>query len=129
MARSVLASATRSRVAIILAALFWLTATSCKNGPVREGVSHKDDWKAAYIYAFPMVMNYGVMYETAIDKNSSQYEARFNQIRNEARVFTPKDTAVISANSDTPYSSVWMDLRTEPIDVPVIESIARTVLR
>ena len=44
-------------------------------------------------------------------------------INNEARVFTYKDTAVITPNSDTPYSLVWLDLRTEPIvlSVPQVE--------
>ena len=44
------------------------------------------------------------MYELFVDTNSGQYKAPFNQITNEARVFTYKDTAVITPNSDTPYS-------------------------
>lgn len=103
------------RIALLLTACLCVAAVSCQKGPVQEAVSHKDDWKAAYIYAFPMVMNYGVMYEYAIDKSSGQYKAPFNQIYNEARVFTPKDTAVITPNSDTPYSMLFLDLRTEPI--------------
>src|SRR5437868_2296406 len=65
----------------------------------------------AMIYAFPMVMAYGIMYEFSIDKASDQYRGPFNQIDNIARVFTPKDTAVVTPNSDTPYSFVGMDLR------------------
>jgi hypothetical protein len=34
----------------------------------------------AFIYGFPMVMNYGVMYEYFIDKTSSQYKTPFNQL-------------------------------------------------
>lgn len=77
----------------------------------------------AYIYAFPMVMNYGTLYEFTIDKASSQYKAPFNQLDNTARVFTPKDTTIVTPNSDTPYSMVWMDLRAEPfvLSLPVIE--------
>ena len=76
-----------------------------------------------FIYGLPIVMNYAVMYEYCIDKNSGQYKAPFNQINNEARVFTYKDTAVITPNSDTPYSMLWMDLRAEPIvlSVPAVE--------
>jgi hypothetical protein len=68
-------------------------------------------------------MNYAVMYEYAVDRNSGQYKAPFNQIHNEARVFTYKDTAVITPNSDTPYSILWLDLRAEPIvlSVPAVE--------
>ncbi len=59
----------------------------------------------------------------AVDKTSSQYKAPFNQILNEARVFTYKDTAVVTPNSDTPYSQVTMDLRAEPIvlSIPAVE--------
>ena len=75
----------------------------------------------AFVYGFPMIMNYGVMYAYAIDTASGQYKAPFNQINNEANVFTPKDTAVISPNSDTPYSTVFMDLRAEPVVLCVPE--------
>lgn len=78
-------------------------------------------FEEAYIYAFPMVMGYGIMNEYAIDQKSGQYKAPFNQIANTPRVFTPKDTAVITPNSDTPYSILWMDLRAEPIVLCVPE--------
>ncbi len=76
-----------------------------------------------FIYGLPIVMNYAVMYEYAVDKNSSQFKAPFNQINNEARVATYKDTAVVTPNSDTPYSIAWLDLRAEPIvlSVPAVE--------
>ena len=46
----------------------------------------------------------------------------FNTIANEARVFSYKDTAVVTPNSDTPYSMLWLDLRAEPmvISVPAV---------
>ena len=76
-----------------------------------------------FIYGLPIVMNYAAMYAFAVDKNSGQYKAPFNQIKNEARVFTYKDTAVVTPKSDTPYSNVWLDLRAEPIvlSVPAVE--------
>jgi hypothetical protein len=76
-----------------------------------------------FLYGLPIVMNYAVMYEYVVDKNSGQFKAPFNQINNEARVFTYKDTAVVTPNSDTPYSILWLDLRTEPIvlSVPAVE--------
>jgi hypothetical protein len=76
-----------------------------------------------FIYGLPIVMNYAVMYDYAVDKNSGQFKAPFNQIHNEARVFTYKDTAIITPNSDTPYSLLWMDLRAEPmvLSVPAVE--------
>src|SRR6478672_10003289 len=76
-----------------------------------------------FVYGLPIVMGYAVMYEYAVDKNSSQFKAPFNHIKNEARVYTYKDTAVITPNSDTPYSVLWLDLRSEPIvlSVPAVE--------
>lgn len=62
-----------------------------------------------------MIVNYKVTYEYAIDRSSGQFKAPFNVISNEARVFTPKDTAVLTPISDTPYSLVELDLRAEPI--------------
>jgi hypothetical protein len=83
----------------------------------------KDIAEAGFIYGLPIVMNYAVMYEYAIDRNSGQFKAPFNEIKNEANVFTYKDTAVVTPNSDTPYSAVWMDLRAEPIvlSVPAVD--------
>jgi hypothetical protein len=76
-----------------------------------------------FIYGLPIVVNYAVMNEYCVDKNSGQYKAPFNTMYNEARVFTYKDTAVVTPNSDTPYSMIWLDLRTEPmvISVPAVE--------
>src|ERR1019366_8602796 len=40
-------------------------------------------------------------------------------IKNEHRVSTYEDTAVITPNSDTPYSILWADMRAEPLVVSV----------
>jgi len=76
-----------------------------------------------FVYGLPIVMNYAVMYEYVIDKNSGQWKAPFNSIYNEHRVFTYEDTAIPTPNSDTPYSLAWLDLRAEPvvISVPAVE--------
>ena len=86
-------------------------------------IEAKNIAEEGFIYGLPIVMNYAVMYEYAVDKNSGQFKAPFNQISNEARVYTYKDTAVITPNSDTPYSIAWLDLRAEPIvlSVPTVE--------
>ena len=111
-----------------LAALI-VTATT----PVPANAQAKAEWpdireakaiaEEGFIYGLPIVMNYAVMYEYAVDRNSGQFKAPFNQIKNEARVYTYKDTAVITPNSDTPYSLLWLDLRAEPIvlSVPAVE--------
>jgi hypothetical protein len=76
------------------------------------------------IYGLPVVMTYKVMHEYAVDRNSPQFKALFNQIKNEHRVFTYEDTSVITPNSDTPYSSMFMDLRAEPmvLTVPAVDT-------
>ena len=92
--------------------------------PSRPGlIAAKDIAEAGFIFGLPIVMNYGVMYEYAVDRNSGQFKAPFNTIKNEPNVFTYKDTAIVTPNSDTPYSFLWMDLRAEPmvISVPAVE--------
>lgn len=76
-----------------------------------------------FIYGLPIVMNYAVLYDFVIDRNSGQWKAPFNEISNDRRVFTYRDTAVVTPNSDTPYSMLWLDLRAEPmvISVPAVE--------
>ncbi|MDA9468895.1 DUF1254 domain-containing protein [Bradyrhizobium sp. CCBAU 53415] len=76
-----------------------------------------------FIYGLPIVMSYAVMYEHAVDRRSGKFKAPFNQIKNESRVFSYKDAAVVLPNNDTLCSLVWMDLRAEPIvlSVPAID--------
>jgi hypothetical protein len=113
------------------AALVAITATTAKSVPAQAQTSAdrpgffkaKDIAEAGFIYGLPIVMNYGVMYEYAVDRNSTQFKAPFNQIKNESHVATYKDTAVVTPNSDTPYSLAWMDLRAEPVvlSVPAVD--------
>jgi hypothetical protein len=83
----------------------------------------KDIVEAGFIYGLPIVMNYAVMYAYSVDRASGQFKAPFNQISNEHRVFTYKDTAIVTPNSDTPYSTMFMDLRAEPLvlSVPAVD--------
>jgi hypothetical protein len=95
-----------------------------QTGAIRPGFSEaKHIAEAGFIYGLPIVMNYGVMYEYAVDRTSGQFKAPFNQLKNEPNVFTYKDTAIPTPNSDTPYSFAWMDLRVEPIalSVPAVD--------
>jgi len=109
------------------AALAAITASTAKSVSVHAQTSAdrpgffkaKDIAEAGFIYGLPIVMGYGVMYEFAVDRNSGQFKAPFNQIANAANVFTYNDTAVVTPNSDTPYSVVWMDLRAEPLVLSV----------
>jgi hypothetical protein len=71
--------------------------------------------KEAYIYGYPLVDSYRVEYAYFVDRNSPEFKAPWNQITNIPRVFTPKDVAVQTPNSDTPYSWLGLDLRAQPI--------------
>jgi hypothetical protein len=112
-------------------ALAAITVAAAKSGSMQAQTSAKhpgffgakDIAEAGFIYGLPIVMNNGVMYEYTVDRTSGQFKAPFNQIKNEPNVFTYKDTAIPTPNSDTPYSFVWMDLRAEPIvlSVPAVD--------
>lgn len=72
-------------------------------------------YEKAYIYGLLIIMSYKTMYAFAINESTDQYKAPFNEIYNTIRAFGPEDTGVVSVNSDTPYSIIWLDLRVEPI--------------
>ena len=79
--------------------------------------------KEAYIYGYPMVDSYRIEYGYFVDKSDPEYKGPPNEIHNTPRVYTPADTTIQTPNSDTPYSWLFMDLRTEPmvLTMPVIE--------
>jgi hypothetical protein len=111
------------RVLLIALAIVMLAAAPClAQGKLAKGETQKIA-EEAFIYGFPMVMSYGIMYEYFVEKGSGQYKAPVNELFSESNVFTPKDTAVVTPNSDTPYSFVEMDLWAEPfvLTVPEVE--------
>ena len=79
--------------------------------------------KEAYIYGNPLADSYRILYVSFVDRKNSEYKGSWNRIHNIARVYTPDDKAVQGPNSDTPYSWLGLDLRTEPyvLTVPPIE--------
>jgi hypothetical protein len=111
-----------SLVMLALAPALLVAAAGCGGRP--NVAERKAIAEEGFVYGLPIVMNYAVMYAYAVDSASGQFKAPFNQISNEARVFTWQDTAVVTPNSDTPYSMLWMDLRAEPIvlSVPAVDS-------
>ncbi len=80
--------------------------------------------KEAYIYGYPMVDGYRILNAYFVNKSSPEYKGPWNQLANIARVYTPDDKAVQTPNSDTPYSTIGMDLRAEPLvlTIPKIEA-------
>lgn len=115
----------RSRhLVFLLAATLAITSCSKKKEPVLAPEEARAIAKEAYTYGFPMVDSYRIMYAYSVDLTSKEYKGGWNEIHNEARVYTPEDKAVQTPNSDTPYSMVCADLRAEPlvITLPAIEA-------
>jgi hypothetical protein len=112
-----------SRTIIALALLIIISGmnTSCKSKVTPQQAQEIS--QEAYIYGFPMVDSYRIIYSYFVDESSPEYKAPFNQIKNIPRVYTPEDTTIQTPNSDTPYSMAGLDLRAEPvvITVPVVE--------
>jgi hypothetical protein len=77
--------------------------------------------KEAFVYGFPMAANYQTMYKQAIDTAGKDYKGPFNSLNSSRSVATPEDKFVVTPNSDTPYSFLWMDLRTEPVVITMPE--------
>jgi hypothetical protein len=102
--------------------VLFITACDTAKKPA-EGALTPTDARAiakdAYIYGFPMAANYATMHKQAIDTTGKDYRAPFNTLTSSKSVATPNDKFVVTPNSDTPYSYLWMDLRTEPIVVTV----------
>jgi hypothetical protein len=103
--------------AIALLAALPLTAASAQSGvsPAEVRAIAKD----AYVYGFPVVDSYRIQYAYFIDSSGREYKAAWNHLVNTPRVYTPADTAVQTPNSDTPYSWLGLDLRTEPMVLTV----------
>ncbi len=105
-------------IPVILVALRIITS-GCQQRVTPEEA--KEIAKEAYIYGFPMVVNYKTMNMYVVDENSPEYKGGFNFLGCEARVFTPDDKAIVTPNSDTPYCMFWLDLRSEPFVIRIPE--------
>ena len=104
----------------VVASLLWIVGfllaaapTSAQSGltPAQARAIAKE----AYIYGYPIVDNYRVQYAYFVDTKNIDYKAPYNHLFNIPRVYTPDDKAIQTPNSDTPYSWIGLDLRTEPI--------------
>jgi hypothetical protein len=104
---------------LIVALAFLISCTQKEISPNEARAIAKE----AYTYANPIADNYRVFYGSFVDEQDPEYKTPINQLVNLARVYTHKDRAVQTPNSDTPYSWLALDLRTEPyvLTVPEIE--------
>ena len=80
--------------------------------------------KDAFIYAYPMVDSYRILFAYFLWPNNPEYKGPLNTLLGAARLFTPADKTIQTPNADTPYCVVGADLRAEPLvlTVPPIDS-------
>jgi hypothetical protein len=102
-------------------------ATACAKTPEAPALTPaeaREIARDAYVWGFPLVDNYRIQHAYFVETANPEYKGAWNVVHNTARVFTPEDKAVQTPNSDTPYSTIGLDLRAEPmvLTVPEIEA-------
>lgn len=118
----------QARMIIAVAAII-LVMSICKPSLAREQqpeltvAEARAIAKEAYIYGFPMVDSYRVLYSYFVDTTSKSYKGNWNQLHHEASVYTPADKGLQAAAVDVCPSVLGADLRAEPlvISVPAVE--------
>ncbi|MCK4487303.1 MAG: DUF1254 domain-containing protein, partial [Desulfobacterales bacterium] len=73
----------------------------------------------AYIFAYPMVMNYRSHYLVGLNEASPFFKAPYNKIVSDTEPADHTRHDVVTMNADTPYSNFGLDLRAEPVVVSV----------
>ena len=76
----------------------------------------------AYIFSFPILDSYKMVFAMALYEESGAFEAPLNVLAHKRELLGPDYTLIVRPNNDTLYSVVWMDLRAEPmvLSVPAI---------
>jgi hypothetical protein len=69
--------------------------------------------RQAYVYGFPLVENYGLMYGQAVAEGPGSFG--FNRMMSSVKLYGPEDQEVVTPNNDTPYSMAWLDLGGGPV--------------
>ena len=96
---------------------------SCKNTQDKKSESNnkpslsleevKKISKETYIALFPLVYNYGTMYNQAINSQAPEYIGGFGVYKHYG-LSTPENKDIPTPNNNTPYSWAWLDVRDEP---------------
>ncbi len=96
-----------------------LLLTSCGSGSKKSDINSLAPERVqaltaqAYIFSYPLIMNYATMYKQAINPNAPEYVGGFGKFRHYGFA-TSDNKDIVSPNNDTPYSWAWVDLRSEP---------------
>jgi hypothetical protein len=73
----------------------------------------------AYVFGYPLLMNYRSHYVVAISEASPFFKAPYNHIVHDTKPADHTRRDVVAMNADTPYSNFGLDLRAEPVVVSV----------
>jgi len=73
----------------------------------------------AYVFAYPILESYKMLFAQALFEGSGAFEAPMNQMSHKTALLGPEYTAIVRPNNDTFYSLAWMDLRAEPVVMTV----------
>jgi hypothetical protein len=100
---------------VLLCLLFGIASPTYAQSSI-DNKTIQENAKEAYIFTFPLVMNYRTMYAQAIENGSFGQWLHLD-------LSSPKDTDIVTPNNDTPYSYAWVDVRSEPwvLTTPKIE--------
>lgn len=78
-----------------------------------SGAEVKSLAKESYIALYPLVYNYGTMYNQAVNPDASEYIGGFGVFKHYG-LSTPENRDIPTPNNNTPYSWAWVDLTIEP---------------
>ena len=73
----------------------------------------------AYIFAFPLLESYKMLFAMVMFEGSGAYEGPPNVLFHKRELLDADYTLIVRPNNDTFYSGVWLDLRTEPMVLSV----------
>jgi len=95
--------------------LIGISFNSCNQQPSKLTPEEaKQIAEEAYIYAYPMLEHYKMMFAMAMYPESGAYTAPFNVMHHNPALSTSKDTIIVRPNNDNIYSAVWFDLSEQP---------------
>ena len=105
---------------ILAMALIAAGLSGCTDQPNRAGLLEtKAIAEEGLIYGLPIVINTAVTAGAIGDPKAATYRGPFNHLVSVDKVLTWEDRTIVTPNSDTPYSTAWLDLRAEPVILSV----------
>jgi len=91
---------------VFIAMIFTPCGDSAKKKDTLSPEQAKQIAEDAYIYAYPMIEHYKMMFVVAMYEESGVYEAPFNILTHKSTLLGPEYTAIVRPNNDTYYSTV-----------------------